>query len=70
MAEKKPRKKRFTFADAKEEIKQLKSEIEKLNVDLSDNVVTQEELKVLKIYKFGFFVAAGIATVLVLSLLF
>ena len=48
-------KKRFTFAMAKEKIKDLEAQIEALNVDLSDNVVTKEELKVLKLYKAGFF---------------
>lgn len=57
-------KKRFTFAMAKEEIKELKKEIEKLNVDLSDNIVTQEELKVLRLYKIGFFAATAAALAL------
>lgn len=37
-------KKRFTFADAKEKIKELEKQI----VDLTDNIVTHEELEVLK----------------------
>ena len=44
-------KKRFTFADAKEKIKELESKIELLNVDLSDNVVTSQELVILRKYK-------------------
>ena len=59
-------KKRFTFADAKLKIKELEEKIESFNVDLSDNVVTQEELKVLKLYKKAFFIAAGLAGVLLL----
>ena len=52
-------KKRFTFAMAKEKIKDLEAQIEALNVDLSDNMVTKEELKVLRLYKAGFFAALG-----------
>ena len=52
-------KKRFTFALAKEKIKELEAKIESLNVDLSDNVVTADELKVLKLYKTAFFVLLG-----------
>ena len=59
-------KKRFTFADAKLKIKELEDKIESFNVDLSDNVVTAEELKVLKLYKKAFFVASGIVGVLLL----
>ena len=44
-------KKRFTFADAKEEIKNLKKQLQEANVKLDDNVVTQGELKWLKFYK-------------------
>ena len=61
------RKKRFTFADAKEEIKQLKDQLAAANVALDDNVVTKEELKWLKLYRFGFW--AGLAY-LILSLIF
>ena len=63
-------KKRFTFADAKEKIKDLEATIEKLNVDLSDNVVTMEELKFLKIYKKGFFALLGLVVVGLLILIF
>lgn len=45
---------------AKTEIQELKEKVAKLNVDLSDNVVTQEELKVLKVYKYVTFVLAGL----------
>jgi len=44
-------KKRFTFADAKQRIKELEDQIEALNVDTSDNVYTTEENNVIKIYK-------------------
>ena len=54
-------KKRFTFAMAKEKIKELEAQLEALNVDLSDNIVTEKELKVLKLYKAGFFILLGIS---------
>ena len=60
-------KKRFTFAMAKEEIKDLKDQLAAANVKLDDNVVTKEELKWLKLYKFGFF--AGLIY-LILNLIF
>ena len=44
-------KKRFTFADAKEEIKSLKKSLQEANVKLNDNIVTQGELKWLRFYK-------------------
>lgn len=44
-------KKRFTFADAKQRIKDLEDQIEALNVDTSDNVYTKEENNVIKMYK-------------------
>lgn len=53
-------KKRFTFADAKEKIKQLEEALEAANVKLDDNVVTEKELKWLKIYKGISFTLAGL----------
>ena len=44
-------KKRFTFADAKQRIKELEEQVEALNVDTSDNVYTTEENNVIKLYK-------------------
>ena len=52
---------------AKEEIKELKEKLEAANVKLDDNVVTADELKWLKLYKFGFW--AGLAY-LILNLIF
>ena len=52
---------------AKEEIKDLKEQLAAANVKLNDNVVTKEELKWLKLYKFGFF--AGLIY-LILNLIF
>ena len=49
-------KKRFTFAMAKERIKELEEALEAANVDLTDNVVTSTELKWLRFYKIGFIV--------------
>ena len=57
-------KKRFTFADAKLKIKELEEKLESLNVDLSDNIVTEKELKVLKVYKYVTFVLAGLLLLL------
>ena len=57
-------KKRFTFADAKMKIKELEEKLESLNVDLSDNIVTEKELKVLKVYKYVTFVLAGLLLLL------
>ena len=62
--------KRFTFADAKAKIKELEDKIESLNVDLSDNVVTQKELKILKLYKGATFVLAGITLIALLYAVF
>jgi len=62
-------KKRFTFAMAKEKIKELEAQIEALNVDLSDNMVTSEELKVLKLYKAGFFILLGLGALGLILLL-
>lgn len=57
--------KRFTFADAKERIKELEAQV---NVDLTDNIVTEKELRTLKVYKIGFFISVGIVILLVVSL--
>ena len=51
---------------AKAEIIELKKKIVSLNVKLDDNVVTQEELKVLKVYK-G--VAIATTCILIVALL-
>ena len=59
------KKKRFSFADAKARIKELEAQI---NVDLTDNIVSESELKVLKIYKTAFFITAAIGLVAIFSL--
>ncbi len=61
-------KKRFTFADAKEKIKELESKIESFNVDLSDNVVTNDELNLLRKYKFALVVSLLINLAALVSL--
>ena len=45
--------KRFTFADAKQKIKEL----EAINVKLNDNIVTHSELKWLRVYKAWFIIS-------------
>lgn len=45
--------KRFTFADAKQKIKDL----EAINVKLNDNIVTHSELKWLRVYKAWFIIS-------------
>ena len=63
-------KKRFTFADAKEKIKELESKIESLNVDLSDNVVTSQELITLRKYKIWLVISLLVNLTAFISLLF
>ena len=58
---------RFTFADAKEKIKQLEEALASANVKLDDNVVTEKELKWLKIYKGWFFVSI---VIIILAIIF
>lgn len=63
-------KKESWSAKLKRELKEAKEEIAALNVKLDDNVVTQSELKVLKIYKAAFFILAAAAAIGLLILLF
>ena len=58
---------RFTFADAKDKIKQLEEQLKAANVKLDDNVVTEKELKWLKIYKGWFFVSI---VIIILAIIF
>ena len=50
-------KKRFTFADAKEKIKELEAELAKAHeaakLDDSDNIYTSHEMKYIKLYKYS-----------------
>ena len=62
--------KRFTFADAKMKIKELEEKLASVNVALDDNVVTNKELKWLKIYKGWFFISAIALLVRILFWLF
>ena len=57
------KKKRFTFADAKDKIKDLEQRLEAANVQLDDNVVTQDELWWLRIYKVGFWILLALAII-------
>ena len=63
-------KKRFTFADAKEKIKDLEEKLAAVNVALDDNVVTHNELKWLKIYKAWFFISLAILAIKLLAYFF
>ena len=63
-------KKRFTFADAKEEIKQLKEELNSYKVQFDDNVFTNEEVKTLKVYRTGFWICGPLSLILLGCLLF
>ena len=62
--------KRFTFADAKQKIKELEEKLATVNVALDDNVVTNKELKWLKIYKAWFFISAAALLTIILFWLF
>ena len=64
-------KKRFTFADAKERIKELetalenktlevKKLVEDISLDDSDNVYNSRENIIIQIYKFGFYILLGL----------
>ena len=57
------KKKRFTFADAKDKIKDLEQRLEAANVQLDDNVVTNDELWWLRIYKTGFWVLLALSII-------
>ena len=63
-------KKRFTFAMAKEKIKDLEEKLEAANVKLDDNVVTTDELKWLRFYKWSALTAYGILLGFLLAWLF
>ena len=63
-------KKRFTFADAKQKIKDLEEKLAAVNVALDDNVVTHDELKWLKIYKGWFFISVILIAVRILFAIF
>ena len=67
-------KKRFTFAMAKEEIKELKQELAELKdkaiLDTTDNIYTADENKTIIVYKYGFWILAAVNAALIISLLF
>ena len=51
-------KKRFTFADAKQKIKQLEEALEDAKLVQDNNVYDVGEQKFIKIYQWGFYVLA------------
>ena len=51
-------KKRFTFADAKEKIKQLEEALEDAKLVQDNNVYDVGEQKFIKIYQWGFYILA------------
>jgi len=64
-------KKRFTFADAKERIRELENALEEkalevkelvddISLDDSDNVYNSRENTIIQIYKFGFYILLGL----------
>ena len=58
--------KRFTFADAKQKIKELEEEKKLFN----DNIFTTEEVKRLKIYRTGFWILAVLNAALLFSVFY
>ena len=63
--------KRFTFADAKERIKELENALEEkalevkelvddISLDDSDNIYNARENTIIQIYKFGFYILLGL----------
>lgn len=65
--------KRFTFADAKEKIKDLESKLEgalqdaKLNQD--DNIYDKGEQKFIKFYQVGFYILLAVNILLFIALI-
>lgn len=49
----KPRKKRFSFADAKEKIKDLEEQLKAAQLESSDNIYTSMEKKWIYFYKYS-----------------
>ena len=52
--------KRFTFADAKEKIKELEVLVEDAKLVQDNNVYDKGEQKFIKIYQYGFWILLGI----------
>ena len=53
-------KKRFTFADAKEKIKELEAALEDAKLVQNDNIYDKGEQKFIKFYQYGFFALLGL----------
>ena len=60
-------KKRFTFADAKEKIKQLEAALEDATLNQDDNIYDKGEQKWIKFYQIGFIVSVLLNIVLIFS---
>ena len=58
--------KRFTFADAKQKIKELEEERKLFN----DNIFTTEEVKRLKVYRTGFWILSVLNAALLFSVFY
>ena len=60
-------KKRFTFADAKEKIKELEAALEDAKLVQNDNVYDAGEQKFIKIYQYGFFASLILNIILIFA---
>ena len=58
--------KRFTFADAKQKIKELEEERKLFN----DNIFTTEEVKRLKVYRTGFWILSVLNAALLFAVFY
>ena len=58
--------KRFTFADAKQKIKELEEEKKLFN----DNIFTTEEVKRLKVYRTGFWILSVLNAALLFAVFY
>ena len=63
-------KKRFTFAAAKEKIKELEAELEAAKLDATDNIYSSVEKKWIYFYKYSALTFYGILLGILLSKLF
>ena len=59
--------KRFTFADAKQKIKELEAALEDAKLVQNDNVYDSGEQKWIKIYQIGFFISVALNIALLIG---
>ena len=59
--------KRFTFADAKQKIKELEAALEDAKLVQNDNVYDKGEQKWIKIYQIGFFISVALNMALLIG---